>query len=184
MKTLRTFCFALSLVWGCVGSAFSADKVCDVDHYIQQTAKRCHEVQETIDDVSRFMSDYKKRMRVDVERWGADVLSEFYSALCTVRDLLENENKTLYLYKHVDSNYRETVSKYLVQEFTTRFESSLQTSMQRARASLDAYRKGDVDVNVINLSGRMVDQIGLSGKVLMDIKRFYVLESKKAKIKN
>jgi hypothetical protein len=184
VKTLGIICIALFWTLGCFVNAFSADGACDVDRYIQQTAKRCYEVQQTIDGVSRFLADNKKNTRIYVDRWGAELLEEFYQILCVMRDILENENKTLYLYKHIDANHRATVSRFLTEEFTSKIETSFQTRMKRAKNSLETYRKGEVDVNVVQLAEQMVDQTALSAKLLFGIKKFYIHENKIAKGKN
>ncbi len=172
---------ALLAVLGFLADASAADKAHDVDYYLQQSAVRCREMQATIDDVGRFMSEYKKRARIDVERWGADVLEELHRVSCRFRDLLEGENKSLYLYKHVEAGHREAVSRYLGEELVAKIEGASRADLRQAKASLDAYRGGDVDVNVIQMSERMVEQIAGAGRVMVGIYKFYLSETANAR---
>lgn len=178
--SMHAVCLALIAVLGFLIDASAADKAHDVDYYIQQSARRCGEMQVTIDDVGRFMSEYRKRARIDVERWGAEVLEELHRVSCRFRDLLEGENKCLYLYKHVQAEHREAVSRYLSEELISKIEGASQADLREAKASLAAYTGGDVDVNVLHMSERMVGQIAGAGKVIVGIYKFYLSEAANA----
>lgn len=174
---MHAVALALLALLGLLVDASAADKAHDVDYHLQQSARRCREMQVTIDDVGRFMSEYKKRARIDVERWGAEVLEELHRISCRFRDLLEGENKSLYLYKHVEAGHRDAVSRYLGEELISKIEGVSQADLRHAKASLEAYKGGDVDINVLQMSERMVDQVAGAGRVMVGIYKFYLSEA-------
>jgi hypothetical protein len=157
----------------------TADKVYDVDYYIEQSSKQYKELQRTIHEASRFITESKVK---DFDSMASLVLDSFYEVICELRNAFYDEGKLLFLYKHIDANNKEIVSSFLDEALTNKL-GSFEFQISGARNYLQKYKRGQTNYNVVELADLMNKHIESSGRLFTGIKSFYLLENKKAKNK-